>query len=121
MKLQVLSDLHLSLAGMDVAQTDADLVILAGDIARPDKAGAWARQIGKPVIYVAGNHEFYGGDLEGSLQALRQHCTGSSVRVLECEAWVFQGVRLLGATLWRTFVCSPTKPRAPGRWQRRQT
>ena len=74
MNLHVLSDLHLSLAGMDVAETDADLVILAGDIARPDKALAWARQIRKPVIYVAGNHEFYNGDLQGTLHELRRHC-----------------------------------------------
>jgi len=103
MKLHVLSDLHLSLAGMDVAQTDADLVILAGDIARPDKAGAWARQIRKPVIYVAGNHEYYNGDLQGTLHELRRHCADSTVHVLECEEWVYEGVRFLGATLWSDF------------------
>ena len=103
MRLHVLSDLHLSLAGMDVAETDADLVILAGDIARPDKAVAWARQIRKPVIYVAGNHEFYNGDLQGTLHELRSHCGGGHIHVLECDAWVYEGVRFLGATLWSDF------------------
>ncbi len=103
MKLHVLSDLHLSMAGMDVAQTDADLVILAGDIARPDKAAAWAHQIGKPVLYVAGNHEFYNGDLQGTQRELRRHFAGSTVHVLECETWFFGGVRFLGATLWSDF------------------
>jgi predicted phosphodiesterase len=103
MKLHVLSDLHLSLAGMDVAETDADLVILAGDIARPDKAVAWARQIRKPVIYVAGNHEYYNDHLQGALHELRRHCAGSAVHVLEREAWTFDGVRFLGATLWSDF------------------
>ena len=115
MRLHVLSDLHLSLAGMGVAETDADLVILAGDIARPDKAAAWARQIRKPVIYVAGNHEFYNGDLQGALHALRRHCACSAVHVLEREAWTFKGVRFLGATLWsdfRVFADDATRQRS---------
>jgi predicted phosphodiesterase len=115
MRLHVLSDLHLSLAGMDLAATDADLVILAGDIARPEQACAWARRIGKPVIYVAGNHEFYNGDLQNTLHALRSGCAGSSVHVLECEAWVFAGVRFLGATLWsdfRVFADDETRARS---------
>src|SRR5262245_46386296 len=103
MKLHVLSDLHLSMAGMDVAATDADVVVLAGDIARPDKACAWARQIAKPVLYVAGNHEHYHGDLRGTLTELRRLSAGSSMQVLECDAWVFGGVRFLGATLWSDF------------------
>jgi len=103
MKLHVLSDLHLSLAGMDVPDTDADVLILAGDIARPDAACAWARQVHKPVIYVAGNHEFYGGDLEGTLHELRRQCAASGLHLLECDAWQFDGVRFLGATLWSDF------------------
>ena len=102
MKLHEMSDLHLSQAGMDVAPTEADVVVLAGDIARPDKACAWARQIGKPAIYVAGNHEHYGGDLQGTFAALRS-AAANTMHVLECEAWVFGGVRFLGATLWSDF------------------
>lgn len=107
MKLHVLSDLHLSLADMEVAPTDADVVILAGDIARPDKACAWVRRIDKPVVYVAGNHEHYQGNLQGTLQALRREYPGSTVHVLECEAWVYGGVRFLGATLWSDFRLFP--------------
>jgi predicted phosphodiesterase len=103
MKLHVVSDLHLSLAGMDLPDTDADVVVLAGDIARPDKACAWARPIRKPAIYVAGNHEFYNGDLHGTLSELRRECAGTELHVLECDAWVFGGVRFLGATLWSDF------------------
>jgi predicted phosphodiesterase len=102
MKLHVMSDLHLSMAGMAVAETDADVVVLAGDIARPDKACAWAHQIRKPTIYVAGNHEFYNGDLHGTLSTLRQECSGG-LHLLECDAWFHGGVRFLGTTLWSDF------------------
>lgn len=55
MKLHVVSDLHLSMAGFDLPDTDADVVVLAGDVARPAEAFAWAGQLRKPVVYVAGN------------------------------------------------------------------
>jgi len=103
MKLHVMSDLHLSMAGMDVAETDADAVVLAGDIARPDKACAWARQIQKPVLYVAGNHEYYNSDLRGTLAELRRDAAGSTMRLLECDTWMFGGVRFFGTTLWTDF------------------
>jgi predicted phosphodiesterase len=103
MKLHVTSDLHLSLAAMDVPATAADVVVLAGDIARPDKACAWARAIDKPVLYVAGNHEHYHGDLQTTLTELRRHSAGSTMRLLECDAWLHGGVRFLGATLWSDF------------------
>jgi Icc-related predicted phosphoesterase len=103
MKLHVLSDLHLSLAGMDVPATDADVLVLAGDIARPEAACAWAQRSDRPVIYVAGNHEYYGGDLQGTLRELRERGAAANLHVLECDAWEFRGVRFLGATLWSDF------------------
>lgn len=63
MKLHVLSDLHLSVAAFEAPKTNADVVILAGDIARPKEAIAWASGFTKPILYVPGNHEFYGGSI----------------------------------------------------------
>lgn len=103
MRLHILSDLHLSVAPLAHPQTDADLVILAGDIARPAPAIEWARGFDKPVLYVAGNHEFYDGALDSTLARLRQLAAGSQVRVLERDALVIGGVRFLGTTLWTDF------------------
>jgi len=60
MKLQVLSDIHLETGDYAPAQTDADVVVLAGDIHVGRAGFGWIRKhFGeKPVIYVAGNHEF---------------------------------------------------------------
>ena len=61
MKLNVLSDVHLSQGALALPANDADVVIIAGDVARPAEAVAWASGFDRPVLYVPGNHEFYGG------------------------------------------------------------
>ena len=104
MKLHVLSDLHLSQGELPVPESDADLVVLAGDIARPARAIAWASRIAKPVLYVAGNHEFYGGSIEATSDELKRLCAGTRVRVLDGDELVVDGVRFLGATLWTDFM-----------------
>ena len=58
MKINIVSDLHLRQAPFALPDSDADLVILAGDVARPADAVAFALRIGKPTVLVAGNHEF---------------------------------------------------------------
>lgn len=103
MKLNILSDLHLRFSPMDHPATDADLVILAGDIARPKEAITWATGLGKPVLYVPGNHEFYGGSLDGVLEELRRLSEGTRVRVLSQGEALVDGVRFLGTTLWTDF------------------
>ncbi len=100
MRIALYSDLHLSVQPLEHPPTDADVVVLAGDLARPPAAIAWARGFGRPTVYVAGNHEFYGSDLASTHAALREHARGSQVHVLERDAWVHQGVRFLGCTLW---------------------
>lgn len=104
MKLHILSDLHLSLGALPIPANDADAVILAGDIARPKEAIAWASGFAKPVLYVAGNHEFYGGSIAGTVAELKRLSAGTHVRVLDSEEAVIQGVRFLGTTLWTDFM-----------------
>ncbi|HEY0824525.1 MAG TPA: metallophosphoesterase [Ramlibacter sp.] len=104
MKLHLLSDLHLGQAGFAPPATDADLVVLAGDIARPREAVAWARELGKPVLYVPGNHEFYGASLPGTRQLLRELCEGTEIHGLDDAELRLGGVRFLGSTLWTDFL-----------------
>jgi len=103
MKLHILSDLHLGVQGMPHPETDADLVILAGDIARPQAAITWAQGFGKPVLYVPGNHEFYGSSLTQTVRTLQDLCAGTSVQLLDNRSLVLQGVRFVGSTLWSDF------------------
>lgn len=103
MKLNILSDLHLSCGHLEIPDNDADVVILAGDIARPLEAVNWACGFDKPVLYVPGNHEFYGGSLAGTVAELKRLCSGSRIQLLDCDEVVLDGVRFLGATLWTDF------------------
>ncbi|MCC7284342.1 MAG: metallophosphoesterase family protein [Acetobacteraceae bacterium] len=103
MKIALMSDLHLSVQPLAAPANAADVVVLAGDLQRPAAAIAWARQFGQPTLFVAGNHEFYGGDLAGTMRELRAHAAGSAVRVLEHEVWLHGGVRFLGCTLWSDY------------------
>ena len=103
MKIALLSDLHLSVQPLDLPQTNADVVVLAGDLQRPAQGMAWARQFSQPTLYVAGNHEFYGSDLVSTMASLRTEAQGSQVRVLERDEWRHGGVRFLACTLWSDY------------------
>jgi predicted phosphodiesterase len=88
-----------------VPTVEADLVVLAGDIATGTRGVEWAREWAgdRPVIYVAGNHEFYGHSLPGLVDELRRAAGGSCVHVLERDEVIVSGVRFLGCTLWSDF------------------
>jgi 3',5'-cyclic AMP phosphodiesterase CpdA len=104
-RLHVLSDLHLERAPFTTPEVDADLVVLAGDMA-PGTAGVdWARSwLGdRPALYVAGNHEFYGESFTELTDELRARADGSGVHVLENDVSVVGGVRFLGCSLWSDF------------------
>ncbi|MFO1217848.1 MAG: metallophosphoesterase [Burkholderiaceae bacterium] len=103
MKLNILSDLHLGFGTLDRPVNDADVVVLAGDVSRPREAVAWALRFDKPVLFVPGNHEFYGGSIDGRLDELQRLSAGTQVHVLDQRELVLGGVRFLGATLWTDF------------------
>src|SRR5215831_1241628 len=103
MRLNVLSDLHLSVGGLEHPDTDADVVVLAGDIARPREAVAWAARFSQPVLYVPGNHEYYGSSFDAAAGELKRLCAGTHVHLLDDGEVVLGNVRFLGSTLWTDF------------------
>ena len=104
-RLHVLSDLHLERAPFAPQGVDADAVVLAGDIATGTRGVEWAREWAgeRPVLYVAGNHEFYGHAIPGLIGQLRSAAAGSPVSVLENDEVILGGIRFLGCTLWSDF------------------
>jgi Icc-related predicted phosphoesterase len=111
MKIHILSDLHNQFSLFKPPATDADVVILAGDIDGGSKGVAWAAQkFNKPVIYLAGNHEFYHQEITMQTEALRQAAENTSVHFLDCNTVVVDGVRFIGATLWTDFRLNGDTP-----------
>ena len=108
MKLYVLSDLHLEFKPFTPdpeASTAADVIVLAGDIHLGVEGIVWARQTfpHKPIVYVAGNHEFYRFHWDKLLDLLREAAAAQNVYFLENTAVTIDGVRFLGASLWTDF------------------
>jgi len=104
MKLHVLSDLHLEFADFELPLTDADVVVLAGDIGVGTDGVRWAARTfpDRPVAYVPGNHEFYDRDID-SVAAMEQ-AAAENVHVLNNREVIIDGVRFLGSTLWTDFA-----------------
>ena len=105
MKLHILSDLHVEFAAFNPPDVDADVVILAGDIHTGTRGIAWARAAfpGHPLIYVAGNHEFYHEHWDHLLPEIRHQALRHEVHFLENDALVIGGVRFLGTSMWTDF------------------
>ena len=106
MKIQLLSDLHIEFGDYRYRPTDADVVILAGDIHVGVSGVVWAAsQIkDKPVIYVLGNHEYYRHIFPDLAQTLKETTAGTNIHVLENDVFSYQGVNFFGATLWTDFA-----------------
>ena len=113
MRIQFLSDLHLEVEPFSPADTAADLVVLAGDIhngaAGIDWAGACFRT---PVLYLAGNHEYYEGEFGAVQAALEKAAARTGVQLLDCSERRVGDVRFLGCTLWTDYSLVPRAERA---------
>ena len=107
MRLRILSDLHHETFGGErpVPSADADVVVLAGDIHTQRNGLTWAarRFPNTPIIYVAGNHEYYHAHLQKLQAQLRTDAQRLGIHFLEKDAVIIDGVRFLGTTLWTDF------------------
>lgn len=113
MKIQVLSDLHLEFGvPFEAPHNDADVIVLAGDIHSHTHGLTWAASqpafAGKVVLYVPGNHEFYGAEYVGlrrelyrTARVLRE--AGHKIHLLDCNAIEIGRVRFLGTVLWTDY------------------
>ncbi|GLO49589.1 hypothetical protein PPUN110474_09890 [Pseudomonas putida] len=94
-----MSDLHIEFQAMQLPDPDSyDVAILAGDIHTQARSAAWvARHFSKPVILVAGNHDYYKCSLDRALQRLRLHApSGKHVHFLKRQTKVIGNVLFIG-------------------------
>jgi predicted phosphodiesterase len=102
MRIRILSDLHLEFGPVELPEVEADVVVLAGDVHKGMRGLGWARErFGEtPVVYVLGNHEYYGEALPRLREKLEHEAAGSSIHLLENRAVEIGGVSFFGCTLW---------------------
>lgn len=113
MKIQILSDLHLEFLSpsqvqtvIDRIQPTGDVLVLAGDIGNGREEHyqhflvTMASRFPK-VFVVAGNHEYYGNDMELTKQTIHSLCTTlDNVSFLDSSWEDYGGIRWIGTTLW---------------------
>lgn len=124
MKVRILSDLHLSPLSLDggfhYKDYGEDVCILAGDIGEGMQGVRWAeRNIPDhiQVLYVPGNHEYYGQEYHELNDKFYTHNVyGSHVRVLINSVATINGVTFAGSTLWTNFRAY-NNPLSPLLWK----
>ena len=106
MRLHLLADLHLEFGGIDIPTTDADVVVLAGDVDIGARGLKWIRSRfpDQQVVYVLGNHECYRQNLTDLTASLKRETEGSHVYFLENSSVELGGFTFLGCTLWTDFA-----------------
>jgi hypothetical protein len=106
MRLHILADLHGEFGPVAIPETNADIVVLAGDVAVGPRGLDWIRDRfpDRPVLYVLGNHEFYRHNLTGLTQSLKCEAEGSHIHLLENNSVELGGFRFFGCTLWTDFA-----------------
>jgi len=107
MKIRILSDLHNEFLREPRAMprvSDADVVVLGGDIDVGTRGLEWARQtFVSRIIYVPGNHEYYGLDFDETRARLHEAAALHGIDLLDPGAVEIDGVAFIGATCWTDF------------------
>src|SRR5580698_4071295 len=99
----VLSDLHLEVAPWQAPKLgpqDFDIAVFAGDIAgSPVRAFDFFQDLpllnNKPIVYLPGNHEFYGDTIEGRLEEAKQMNLPDRIKMLAPGVAIIHGIRFI--------------------------
>ncbi len=112
MRIQLLSDIHLEFHAdggrsfVESVPVAGDVLVLAGDLcpladlARHERALELFTQRFPHVLWVPGNHEWYGARVDAGLLATMADRLPDLRRLDAARPTVIDGVRFLGDTLW---------------------
>ena len=126
MKIRLLSDLHtefrLPYKTHPMSEyLGEDVLVLAGDIASGSTNTVNVirhfKDLGFPhIVYVPGNHEYYGTDFDDFNHKMMQKCAQlDGVHFLNPGSVEIDGVLFVGATLWTNFGDNPLSQSAAKR------
>lgn len=104
MKIQILSDTHNECAETPYlpAKTDADVVVLAGDIGHASHSFQWAAEHfhGKRIVMITGNHDAWGHEWHSLIAHMHVQAARYGIDFLENNEVIIDGVRFIGACLF---------------------
>lgn len=110
-RIQFASDLHLEYLERrfphfrGVEPADADILVLAGDVATGTRVLDLFADWPCPVVFVPGNHEYYGANVPAVLAEFARRAAGfPNVTVLAPGVCELAGVRFIGCTLWTDYA-----------------
>ena len=109
MMLQIVSDLHLEHGNpVPALAPDAHVLVVAGDLAPANQPWLLGDAVDEwlaceHTLYVPGNHEYYGADIDEARDILAGQCSMHGITLLDPAAVTIEGVRFIGATLWTDF------------------
>lgn len=119
MKIQVISDLHLEFKPFSLfVKPEAEVLVLAGDIAalenqckKLNHLENIIKHVQIPVVYVTGNHEYYGyGQVKSTNKIIKTlEVKYPHFHFLDNEVWVHKDVEFIGSTLWSNFDLAQNK------------
>lgn len=109
MKILAISDLHLEFSPLKIPNTNkVDVVLLLGDVHTGVKGVQWAVENieSKHIIYILGNHEYYGGIYPDILNKIKAEADkyAPNFHILENGSVIIEDVTFFGATLWSDFA-----------------
>lgn len=116
MKIRILSDLHLEFGWLNLPVMEDEsnqILVLAGDVGLAAKSWSYIPFIEEvserfqDVIYIMGNHEFYGTSIIRGLDKIKERIlfetSASNVHVVENEIVTIGDVSFVCATLWASY------------------
>lgn len=113
MRLLIISDLHLEFGpfAFPADLPEFDVAVFGGDVHQPVTAAVqWLAHErdagtlqGRAVVYVPGNHEFYGQEMKSALAKGELAAEEAGIHLLSRRSVVIDGARFIGATLWTNY------------------
>ena len=108
MKINYMSDLHLDIASMaDIYNEEAaDILVVAGDLAEHPSGLDWLKRQAtryEHVLYVLGNHEFYGNEFEFVAPDVREKLINTNITLLDNNVFTYKDVVFIGSVFWTNF------------------
>jgi len=105
--IQYMSDLHLEFGSKEInVHLSTDVIVLAGDIhTRPQILNKFFKKLKSqkdiPIVYVLGNHEYYGHSVDEVVSLYKDACSQKydDIYLLDNESKTIGSVRFIGSTM----------------------